>query len=91
VLYVPSITVSNARQGFVEAEVFSVRQLPDPINDAATFGYLTGWRNREILGLTWSIVDRAERKIRERCALALDQSTVGSTLPARKGRWAAFP
>jgi len=32
--------------------------LPDPINDAVTLGYLSGWRRAEVLGLTWPEVDR---------------------------------
>jgi len=37
------------------------RALPEPIADVARYGYLTGWRRGEILGLTWAEVDRPTR------------------------------
>jgi hypothetical protein len=44
----------NARQGFFEHADFEnfVAHLPDPINDIARFGYLSGWRRGEIVPLT---------------------------------------
>lgn len=64
--YVPTIEVRDARQGFVEADEFAriVAALPDPINDAAEFAYLTGWRKMEILGLQWSMIDRTGGVVR---------------------------
>src|SRR2546428_4838714 len=61
---VPTINLyreSNVRQGFVSHEDYLalLAQLPDPINDAVTLGYLSEWRRAEVLGLTWSEVDRA--------------------------------
>lgn len=63
--YVTSLEVDNVRRGFFEPADFErlYRQLPDPINDVARFGYLVGWRKEEILGLTWSMVDRAHQVI----------------------------
>jgi len=56
----------NVRQGFFERPDFEalIAKLPDPINDIATFAYLTGWRKGEILPLTWERIDRAAMEIR---------------------------
>lgn len=64
--YFPAIQVDNTRQGFIEPDEFAAlfAGLPDPINDAAHFAYLVGWRKQEILGLTWAMVDRTSRQIR---------------------------
>src|SRR5438445_13532599 len=40
------------------SDTLLVAQLPDPINDAVTLGYLSGWRRAEVLRLTWLEVDR---------------------------------
>lgn len=52
-------TVQNARRGFVGRHQLGplLAALPDPIADLTLFGYVTGWRKREILGLTWDRVD----------------------------------
>src|SRR3989475_7221085 len=60
---VPTINLyreNNVRQGLVSHEDYLalLARLPDPINDAVTLGYLSGWRRAEVLGLTWSEVDR---------------------------------
>ena len=60
---VPTIELyreDNVRQGLVSHEDYLalLAQLPDPINDAVTLGYLSGWRRAEVLGLTWPEVDR---------------------------------
>src|SRR5690349_19154527 len=62
----PSIRVNNARQGFFEKADFEkvVAALSPALADVARFGYLTGWRSKEILGLTWAQVDRRRREIR---------------------------
>ncbi len=62
----PMIAVNNARRGFFSAAEFAAvhAALPGPLADVARFGYLTGWRKQEILGLTWAEVDRADRTIR---------------------------
>lgn len=58
----------NARQGFFEAAEYEavLAHLPAHLQDVATFGYLTGWRRREILTLTWADVDRDGGMIRLR-------------------------
>lgn len=33
------------------------RHLPEPLRPVAAFACITGWRKREILGLTWDRVD----------------------------------
>ena len=58
--HVPSIKVSNARQGFFEAGDFKVvlSHLPEYLRGPMEFAYLTGWRVRsEVLPLTWKQVD----------------------------------
>ncbi len=56
----------NTRQGFLEKDEVDalVAVLPPYLKDVVTFGYLTGWRRGEILGLTWHDVDRDGRLIR---------------------------
>ena len=54
----------NARQGFFEHADFLnlIRNLPSPIDDAAGFAYICGWRAGEIFGLTWdALTGRAVR------------------------------
>lgn len=56
---------SQPRQGFfsrVEVETV-VGHLPEYLKDVALFGYLTGWRRREITGLRWAYVDLEARTI----------------------------
>jgi integrase len=50
---------AEPRQGFFEhAEYEAIRaHLPPDCQDVLDFGYLTGWRRREVTGLTWSEVD----------------------------------
>ena len=57
--YIPMLEENNIRKGFFEFKEFlAVRNaLPFPLNVIATFGYRTGWRKSEILGLTWDRVD----------------------------------
>jgi integrase len=52
----------NVRRGFFERNEFALvlQHLPDYLADAATFGYLCGWRRSEITGLRWEWV-QAER------------------------------
>jgi integrase len=58
----------NCREGFVEPAQFEAidQHLPEPINDVARFGFITGWRKQEILSLRWSDVDLETRRIRLR-------------------------
>ena len=56
----------NARKGFFEHHEYVVllKNLPPEIRPLVTFGYRTGWRKGEILGLTWSHVDLKEGTVR---------------------------
>jgi len=55
----PTLSVQNARQGFFEEQAVRavVAAAPDWLAPVIEFGYLTGWRKREVLGLTWARVD----------------------------------
>jgi integrase len=60
---VPAIelfNVDNVRQDLIchEEYLALLKLLPEPIDDMLTFGYWSGWRKGEILGLTWAEVDR---------------------------------
>ena len=57
--YIPMLKENNTRTGFFEHEEFlSVRDtLPDYLKPIITFGYKSGWRSGEILGLIWDKVD----------------------------------
>lgn len=49
----------NARTGFFTESELSLLllELPEHVRGIAEFAYLTGWRKREITGLTWDRVD----------------------------------
>jgi len=66
--HIPMLREDNARQGFFERAEFEAvaSKLPAPVDDAARFAYLTGWRRGEIVGLAWDCVDRAGAEIRLR-------------------------
>lgn len=57
--YIPMAPERNARKGFFEADQHEriKAHLPEPHRDVAEFGFLTGWRLGEILGLRWEDVD----------------------------------
>ncbi len=77
--YIPRLHEDNARQGFFERADFErvAKHLPEPVDDIARFGYLTGWRKGEILPLRWEQVDREGREIR----LATSKNRRGRVLP----------
>jgi integrase len=56
----PEIRVHNVREGFFDSPDVErlVQELPDYLQPVVRFSYWTGWRKQEILGLTWSQVDR---------------------------------
>lgn len=58
----PMLKESNVRKGFFEQnEYLAVKSaLPDDLRPVIAFGYYSGWRKTEILGLTWPNVDIKE-------------------------------
>lgn len=63
--HIPMLKESNVRKGFFEhVEYLAVKDvLPDYLKSIVTFGYFSGWRISEILGLTWDRVDLKEGKV----------------------------
>jgi integrase len=57
--------------------------LPEPINEIAWFGYLSGWRRGEILPLRWDSVDRTAREVR----LRTSKNGQGRLLPLDGELW----
>ncbi|MBI4584013.1 MAG: tyrosine-type recombinase/integrase [Planctomycetes bacterium] len=57
--YLPTLKVSNVRQGFFEEPEFQtlMAKLPEHLKPVAHFAYLTGWRKSEIVNLLWCQVD----------------------------------
>jgi integrase len=60
-----------------------VAELPEPINDIARFGYLSGWRRGEIVPLRWDSVDRSAREVR----LRTSKNGLGRVLPLEGELW----
>lgn len=56
---VDMLALDNTREGFFEEWEFRevVAHLPDEVKPVAIFGYYTGWRKEEILGLEWHQID----------------------------------
>lgn len=52
----PTVKIRNARQGFFEAEEFArvLKHLPEDLQPAIEFMYITGWRIGEVRKLTWT-------------------------------------
>jgi len=83
--YIPMLREDNARQGFFEHADFEsfVANLPEPINDIARFGYLSGWRRGEIVSLTWDAIDRQAQEVR----LRTSKNGQGRVLPLDGDLW----
>ena len=59
----PQLAVRN--EFFTRAEIDTLMPcLPEYLRDVVLFGYLTGWRKGEIVGLHWSNVDRSSGVVR---------------------------
>src|SRR5262249_27653399 len=58
-VFPPRLDDDPPREGFFEhAEYLAIRgHLPLPYQDVLDFAYYSGWRRREILGLTWREID----------------------------------
>ena len=59
-------SLKNARQGFVEPEVFAefLPHLPVIGQEIAAFAYASAWLEAEVLRLIWDVVDRRTQEIR---------------------------
>ena len=70
------------RQGFFEhPEYLAVRaHLPAPWQDILDLAYYSGWRKKEILGLTWDEIDEAGGVIR--LSPARSKTLVGGCSPS---------
>ena len=77
--YIPMLKENNTRTGFFEHEEFlSVRDtLPDYLKPIITFGYKSGWRSGEILGLIWDKVDMKNGIVR------IEQATQRTAKPGQ--------
>jgi integrase len=66
--YIRKLSEKNTRQGFFEHDELErvVTHLPDYLQDACRFAYLSGWRRGEVFTLEWNDVDQRARVIRLR-------------------------
>jgi len=63
--YIPMLKESNVRKGFFEHGEYLVlrRELPEYLRPVLVFGYYTGAREGEVLGLKWHQVDLKARTV----------------------------
>jgi integrase len=65
--HIPLLKEDNVRVGFFERDQFLavLARLPDEVQPAATFAYITGWRiDSEVLSLEWRQVDFGASEVR---------------------------
>jgi integrase len=75
--HIPKLEEPPPRSGFFEHdEYLAIRaHLPVDFQDVLDFGYHSGWRRGEILGLEWRDVDRAAKAIRLRHELSKNKDS----------------
>jgi len=63
--YIGMLEEDNVRTGFLEDFEYEALKdaLPSYMKGVLSFGYLTGWRKEEVLGLTWDRVSIQERTV----------------------------
>ncbi len=64
--YIPMLKENNVRNRFIEHEHYRAlyTALPEHLKPVLAFGYFSGWRKGEILGLKWNQVDLREGIVR---------------------------
>lgn len=65
--HVPFLPEDNVRTGFFERQEFEAVRVAlgnECLQDVVTFGYITGWRLHEVLGLRWRNVDFEAGEVR---------------------------
>jgi len=64
--YIPMLKESNVRKGFIEYDHYAalMEVLPSHLKPILTFGYFSGWRKGEILGLQRKHIDLREGTVR---------------------------
>ncbi len=64
--YIPMLKENNVRKGFIEHKHYRAlyQALPEHLKPVLAFGYFSGWRKGEILGLKWHQVDLREGIVR---------------------------
>jgi integrase len=64
--YIPMLKEGGPRVGFFEHDAFLALRaaLPLELRPVVTFAYYTGWRKREVLGMSWDRVDLQARTAR---------------------------
>lgn len=64
--YIPKLKENNVRKGFIEHEQYRAlfNVMPEHLKPVLAFGYFSGWRKGEILGLKWNQVDLRDGIVR---------------------------
>jgi integrase len=92
--HIPRFRVNNARQGFFEPDEVErvIALLPDYFKDFTRFGYLTGWRCKEIATLEWRDIQAPTIRLRPEVSKNAEGRVliaVGTLAEILARRWAA--